>query len=384
MKVLHVIASIDPKSGGPVEVLKSVSDVFSAAGIYSEVVTLDSENAEYLDEFPLVVTALGSYAAGYSYSKLLKSWLHKNGARFDFVILHGLWNYSSFGAWRGLRDLEVPYFIFTHGMLDPWFKAHKPFKHILKQLYWLIIEGRILKDARGVLFTCDEERELARGSFWGWNAYTELVVRTGIPDVPAEADSLISEFFQVFPEISGRKFILFLSRIHPKKGCDLLIEAFIRTAHDYPETDLVIAGPDQVGLRLELEKRVGDAGLKDRVFWLGMIAGNVKWGAFRAAEAFILPSHQENFGIVVVEALACSTPVLMTDKVNIWREVMLGGGGLVENDDLTGITSLIDLFGKLSSDERLEMGRRARQTFLNKFEIRKMDKDILKLVGLAP
>ena len=102
-----------------------------------------------------------------------------------------------------------------------------------------------------------------------------------------------------------------------------------------------------------------------------MLTGDVKWGAFRGAKAFVLPSHQENFGIVVAEAMAAGTPVLITDKVNIWREVQKSGGGLVEADDAAGIERLLQKFLALSDAERAEMGRLARTGFLEYFEIGK-------------
>lgn len=110
------------------------------------------------------------------------------------------------------------------------------------------------------------------------------------------------------PRLRSRRYILFLSRIHEKKRCDLLVEAFARVAPAHPDVDLVIAGPDQIGLQAKLQHQAQNLGIADRIHWAGLMIGDPKWGALRGCDAFILPSHQENFGVAVAEALACGRP----------------------------------------------------------------------------
>ena len=155
----------------------------------------------------------------------LVPWLELNARRFDVVVLHGLWNYSSFGSWRGLRKGPTPYYIFAHGMMDPWFRERYPLKHLAKQIFWTLAEGRVLRDAQSVLFTCEEERVRARGVFKG-HPYKERVVLFGTADPEGDPDRQKHEFLSAFPDLRDRSFLLFLSRIHPKKGCDLLLQAF--------------------------------------------------------------------------------------------------------------------------------------------------------------
>ena len=115
-----------------------------------------------------------------------------------------------------------------------------------------------------------------------------------------------------------------------------------------------------------------------------MLAGNLKWGAFSAADAFILPSHQENFGIAVVEALACGTPVLISNKVNIWREIVADEAGYVENDDLAGTTRLIERWVSTAPDVRAAMKGNARECFARHFEINRATDSLLKVLGDRP
>jgi glycosyltransferase involved in cell wall biosynthesis len=261
------------------------------------------------------------------------------------------------------------YFVFTHGMMDPWFRRTYPIKHLIKQLFWLFGEGRLLAGARSVLFTTQEERRLAQGQFLGWSSYRETVVGYGTAPPPPATIAQEAAFRAATPGLGGRAYLLFLSRIHRKKGCDLLVEAFAKVADQRPDLDLVIAGPDQEGLVAALQARAQALGIGERIHWPDMLRGDAKWGAFRGADAFVLPSHQENFGIVVAEALGCGTPVLITDKVNIWREVEAGQAGLVETDDIAGVEKLLVRWIETPAADRQAMAARARSVFMKDFDV---------------
>jgi glycosyltransferase involved in cell wall biosynthesis len=162
-----------------------------------------------------------------------------------------------------------------------------------------------------------------------------------------------------------------MGRIHPKKGCDLVIEAFAKILASHPEWHLVIAGPDQVGWQDELSHRVAQLDLEPRVTWTGMLSGATKWGALRSAEVFMLPSHQENFGIAVAEALAVGLPVLISNKVNIWREIDADGAGIVSQDTLGGACTLLQSYLEMPAEKKLAMRQAAQNCFDQRFEIKK-------------
>jgi glycosyltransferase involved in cell wall biosynthesis len=219
-----------------------------------------------------------------------------------------------------------------------------------------------------VLFTCEEERRLAQGSFLG-PGYIERVVAFGTPDAPPGAVVQRSAFRQALPGLGDRPYLLFLGRMHPKKGGNLLVEAFAGLADLYPNVDLVMAGPDDMGLEASLQSFVAAHDLLQRIHWPGLLGGDVKWGALREATAFVLPSHQENFGIAVAEAMACGIPVAISNKVNIWREILAGGGGIVGEDTteatLTSLKTILDM----SQPARIAMGEAARRTYESHFTI---------------
>ncbi len=277
-----------------------------------------------------------------------------------------MWQHHGFAAWRAWRGARGPRFVFAHGMLDPWFKRTYPRKHLKKWLYWPWAEYRLLRSARAVFFTCEEERRLARESFWLYRV-NEAVSTLGIEEPPGDGGALRAKFFARFPELCGRRLILFLGRIAPKKGCDLLLRAFEKLSSSHPDAALIMAGPGEPEYVQELKRLVPNPG--GSVHWLGMLTGDLKWGALHSAETFVLPSHQENFGIAVVEALACGKPVLISDKVNIWREIVEDRAGWAAPDTLEGVTRLLEEWLSRDAIERDTASQRARKSFETRFQI---------------
>ena len=368
MRILHSTRSVNPDGGGVVEAVKQFSLAHQRQGHTVEVVSLDAPGSPWVRDFPLPIHAFGPGRGKYGYSAQLVPWLKMNRERFDAVIVDGLWQYNVFGVWRACVGTATPYFVFPHGMLDPWFKRTYPLKHLKKWLYWPWAEYRVLRDARAVFFTCEEEKRLARESFWLYRA-NETVASLGLAEPPGDPATQRALFLQKFPNLREKRLLLFLGRLHVKKGCDLLIEAFAAVAKKNPALHLVVAGPDQTGWQATLQERARVLGLAERITWPGMLSGDLKWGAIRAAETFILPSHQENFGLAVVEALACGVPVLLSDKVNIWREIVDDHAGVVADDSLTGTTKLMETWASNSTETLKKMRVDARACFGKRFEI---------------
>ncbi len=368
MKILHVISSVDPRGGGPIEGINQIARVQVTRGHVVEIASIDDPADPMLAASSLPVYALGPPITYYRYSPRLVPWLRANAHRYDAVIVNGLWQYGSYATWRALHGTDTPYFVFTHGMLDPWFKQAYPLKHLKKWLFWPWADYRVLRDAAAVFFTCEEERLLARRSFWLYRC-NEAVVGYGTATPAGNPETQGAAFLARFPELGNKRLLLFLSRIHEKKGCDLLIEAFAAVCARDARLHLVMAGPDQTGWKTALSARAEQLDIADRITWTGMLSGELKWGAYHSAEAFVLPSHQENFGIVVAEALACGLPVLISNKVNIWREIESSNAGIIADDTLAGTKSLLERWLTLSVAERQRMRNAATQCFSSHFEI---------------
>lgn len=361
------------------EALRQSALALHDLGHLSHIVTADRACAPWLTDFPGQIHALGPSLGNYRYTPRLRPWLERNVRHYDAVIACGIWQYQSLAVRRAALRGGVPYFVFVHGALDPWFKREFPLKHLKKWLYWPWAEYLVLRDGSAVLFCSEEERLLARQSFWLYRA-KEATVDNGIKAPAGDPEAERQAFLTAYPALRGRRVLLFISRLHRKKGLDLLIEAFGQVAGSDLRLHLVVAGPDQEGLRAGLESRARTLGIAERITWTGMLTGDARWGAYYAAEAFCLPSHSENFGMVVAEALARGLPVLISDKVNIWREIEADRAGFVATDTLAGTVSLLTRWLDLSESERRAMGERARACFASRFEIHRATEKLLSVI----
>jgi glycosyltransferase involved in cell wall biosynthesis len=375
LRLLHCISSVNPANGGPIEGLKQLSSVYNAKGYSVEIVSLDHPDAPWVKTCPFKVHALGpTYIGKWAYAPKLTNWMKAHTSDFGLVIVNGIWQYHAFGIWRALKGTNLPYFVFTHGMLDPWFKRNYPLKHLKKWLFWPWAEYRVLRDSAGVLFTCEEERRLARQSFWLYQC-KEHVVTYGTNRPPLDREPQVRAFLERFPQLQGKRCLLFLGRVHEKKGADLLFKATARVKalrpQQFANVQLVMAGPADHSYGQEMRSLAQTLGLADQTTWTGMIQGDLKWGAFQQAEAFVLPSHQENFGIAVAEALACQLPVLISNQVNIWREVVDAKAGYAEPDTLDGTVQLLLRWLDTEPQQWQQMRAAGRQCFESRFVIEK-------------
>jgi glycosyltransferase involved in cell wall biosynthesis len=387
MNLLHVISSMDPAFGGLSQAVRNLVGPLKKLGVDSEVVSLDDPSNAFIKEDAFRIHAIGPWKGPWSYSANLSPWLKDNLDKFDAVIIHGLWLYHGYSTAKSIREFRSiktdtrhrarpRLFVMPHGMLDPYFQRaeERKLKAFRNWIYWKVIESKVVNGSDGLLFTCEEERELARQPFRPYKPKREINVGLGIQAPPLHVQGMDVSFQTKCPEVMGRTYILFLGRIHEKKGVDVLIKSF-RTIRSISASSqnvvLVIAGPGMDSSYGQSMKKLveEDETLRATVFFPGMLRGDAKWGAFYGCTAFILPSHQENFGISVVEALACEKPVLISNQVNIWREIEDGRGGIVASDTLEGTTALLSKWVALSQEQQKQMGQNAKSVFEKKFAI---------------
>lgn len=380
MRILHIIGSMDPKNGGPVEGIFRRARYLLQMGYSVEVLTLDAPDAPFLrDILPLKVHAVGPGRGRFGYGPGLRRWLVENVSAYDHVFVHGLWQYHGIGTARVLWSLNKPYYVFAHGMLDPWFKERYPLKHLKKWIYWLIAEYWVLRRAKFVLFTTEEERIRSRDSFCLYHV-NERVVSYGTSEPPHVSPEIVEQVRHEVKGGRGGRIVLFLGRIHPKKGCDLLIRAFA-AARRLSEIQLVMAGPVEQAYKDQLTELALGLGVADDIVWLGLVTGDRKWALLRVADVFMLPSHQENFGVAVAEALGSGLPVVISDKVNIWREVLDDGAGLVGDDTEEGARESLSRWLMLEPAQTRKMAECARSSFEKRYSIVAMANGLLSVIS---
>src|SRR5215212_2255575 len=211
MRILRCIRSLDPALGGPQEAVRQSCLGLGGMGHSVEIICLDEPDAPWIRDYPAKVYALGPTrmtfravsSEPYQLSRKFMRWMRTYAGKYDAIIVDQLWQFTDFATWFVLRKDTIPYFIYPHGTLDPWYKNRFPAKHVKKWLYWLLIEYRVLRDARAVLYTSEQEKALARqSSFWPYQA-EEAVVGLPIEVLPGDLhyqDYRQRLFFKRFPE----------------------------------------------------------------------------------------------------------------------------------------------------------------------------------------
>ena len=424
-RLLRVIPSMNSIAGGPVQGIRNMTPWLARRGWSSEAVTMDSPHEQWIHHSALKIHALGPCSTPLRFAPTMLPWMERHLQDYEAVIVHGLWLWPSIATWIAIQRLQKKtlrlaisstsfpptYFVMPHGMLDPWFQRDKSrrWKALRNSVYWHLIEKKVIRDASGVLFTCEQELQLARCSFSDYRPKREINIGYGVPDPPAHSDAMDQAFYETclrFPK--GQPYLLYLGRIHPKKGVDLLIRAYAKVFGDLPKAEgdgvegsdkgadpafqfpapnsqlpaLVIAGPGlDTSYGAKIRNLVHESRCGDCIHFPGMLTGNAKWGAFFSCEAFVLGSHQENFGIAVAEALSCGKPVLISNQVNICTEVETAGAGYVKPDTLDGMAALLREWKMTPTTVRKEMGMNSKKLFETRFHARAAAEDLHSILA---
>jgi len=375
---------MNPSSGGPAQGIRNNIPFWRKYGLEANVLSLDDATLEFVIKDRII--GLGTTNNKWAYSPVLMPWLLENLSKYNVVLINGLWLYHSYAVTKAItilkkrakvNNIDVPkVYIMPHGMLDPYFQKapERRLKAIRNTIYWHIIEKYVISKADGILFTCEEELELAKTTFKGYTPKTTYNVGYGIITPPSFSNNQVLAFYSKCPAIVSKTFFLFLSRIHPKKGVDILIKAYA-ACYEYcidkniAISELVIAGPGMdTDYGRDLKVLLDHYPIiRDKVHFPGMLQGDAKWGAIYACEMFVLPSHQENFGIAIVEAMACHKAVLITNRVNIWREIKDSNSGIVVNDDLVSTTEGLIEWQKKVKQEKVAIENNAFLTYQTHF-----------------
>ena len=269
----------------------------------------------------------------------------------DCVINSGtLWSHLGFLPWRATVRRRIPSLTYVRGLLDPWAFNFKPWR---KRIYWHTIGKRILRDSTIVIALSDSERAALRRL--RVSNRIEVIPNGAFLDTGPSPRTLVDT---KMAELRGRRYVLFLGRIHPKKGVDLLVRAIANGAFERERLAFVIAGPLDAEYAVEWQQLLVSARLNDAVVIPGAVRGELKAALLRNAECFVLPSHSEGLPVAVLEALAAGCPVVISRQCNL-PEVEAARAGIVIDPEVGELTSAIQ---NVLADEgrRNEMREQAR------------------------
>jgi glycosyltransferase involved in cell wall biosynthesis len=340
VRILHVLGTLSPHYGGPATLLPQLAKAQAAAGhqVVIATTTTDYPTGTYhkpgWDTLPDSEVAVFFASVDYAplqISRSLTTFLRRNIRDFDVVTLHGLYRFPSTAAGFLARRRGVPYIVVPHGALDPFLFARSTTGKLrLKRLYERLFELPNLQAAAAIHYTAEEERE--RASFLNLRS-PSFVVPNGLDWQPYRAlpprGALRARW-----GLGEAPIVLFLGRLHLKKGLDLLVPAFDKVRRNEPDAQLVIAGPENDDYGKTVRGWVTERRLDSVVHFVGPLNAQDVVQAFVDADVFVLPSYTENFGVAVAEAMACTCPVVISDQVNIHTAISEVGAGIVTKCDV--------------------------------------------------
>ena len=348
LNVLHVTPSMSPSWGGPAVVASELTTELVRKGVRCEIVTAHGYRVG-TGQVPTLGVPITSFATELparlwaGYSREVSRFLNDRANSFDLIHIHEIWHYPAFAAFCAARKYRIPYMVTIHGELSEWGLRQKALK---KRIYRLCLLDRMLRSA-GILhaITDTEKKQILN---LGYDAPV-VVTPNGIEPSRFEALPSPLSFMQRFPELKGKRVILFMGRLHPKKGLDILARSFSMIVRRFDNAVLLVVGPDKFGTRAAMQSILHAEGLLDRSIFTGLLTGRDKLAAMSCADLFVLPSHSDVLGIAVLEAMAARLPVVITTKCE-FPEVSENEAGLVVETDEASIAAGIS---RLLEDEPL-------------------------------
>lgn len=377
MRILHVITSLDPRDGGPPVVAERLAAAQAALGHRVGILS-------YADPAPEAVERVRKSTAGVpGFDRVeqfgippdsgvlgtfrapnLRAWLAVNLHDFDYLHLHGVWNPILPHVASAARGLSKPYAVVPHGMLDPWCLTGQGFaKASKKRLALSLVYKRMLDGASFIHVLNTDEGRLMQPLALTPPAVT---LPNGVFESEVSPLPLVGTFRAKHPELANDPYILFLSRLHFKKGLDYLADAFATVLRTHPASRLVIAGPDDgmIAPLTEQLKSLGNASA--RTHFVGSLYGQDKLAAFVDCSVFALPSRQEGFSMAITEALSCRRPVVISDQCH-FPEVHEARAGYVVPVGAAPTAEALHTALSLSASEATAMGERGRELIMSRF-----------------
>ncbi|MEA5526350.1 glycosyltransferase [Nodularia spumigena] len=368
MKILMVVPALGEVYGGPSKSVLELTEAIGKQGVSIDIITTNANGYKSLDVQLLSWNITQNYRiqyfpywnfVDYKFSWSLTSWLFKNVGDYDLVHTNAIFSYPVLPAYWSCQFAKVPYIVTPRGMLEPWALAYKSWK---KKLYFNLLEKPALTKASYMQMLASTEAE----------GIESLALKTPLVIVPngihrEDFTSFPSSeiFYREFPETRNKTLIIFLGRIDPKKGLDLLAPAFAQAQAKFPETHLIVAGPDNTGFLSTAESYFMEAGCKNAVTFTGMLTGTLKYASLAAANIYVAPSYSEGFSMSVLEGMAAGLPCVITTGCNFPEAGMANAASIVD----INVDQIANALLQLLQEPILakEMGDRARQFILENY-----------------
>lgn len=375
MKILHIAASLDPERGGPSTVVTKLTEALADKGIDVSVFAPSKEakatrtynqNDIQITIFPLSYLSRVWPFHSFEFTRALR----KHIFDFDLIHIHEIWHYPLFASFQAAKQASKPYLVTTHGTLEPYCLKIKPIRKIL---YSALFAKKILKQAAAFHAVSDEEVKDITDYTDNKNIYC-IPNGLNIQDLENAPDK--KEIEIMYPEVKGKKKILFLGRIHPKKGLDILAKAFANIAQKREDVCLLIVGPDNNSYQSRIEKILAGKGVLDKTVFTGTLTEKPKLAALSGADIFVLPSYSEGFSMSILEAMACGLPVVITKKCNFPQVESIQAGRIIHNNVPELTNTIIELLD--NPELRNSMGSMGRKLVRDKYTWNKLADEMIR------
>lgn len=374
MRILHVAASLSSRRGGPSSMIAGLTGALARQGAEVSVFAVSDNEAPVPMDSSIKLRLFnknGLSSIWPYFSRDMAEALRAEVKDFDVIHIHELWHYPHYAASRAALRYAKPYLVTVHGMLDPWCLNHKAFK---KMIFSALLEKRILSQSAGLHAVAEKEVDHIRCFVDHRNIFyiPNAIEPSGFRFTP----DTLRVFSAQYPELDEKKVVLFLGRLHPIKGLDLLARAFAGMALDRQDVHLLIVGPDSDGYKGRFMEMLKSAGVLVKTTFTGILEGEAKLSALARADIFVLPSYSEGFSMSILEAMFCRLPVVITRGCNFPEVESSGAGLVVASDDLAIGKAVGDLIDNPAL--RQSMGERGYKLVLDKFTWDKIASQMLK------
>ncbi len=379
MKVLFVIPALGSVYGGPSKSVIELAEALGQHDITIDIVTTNANGNATLDVPLQTWLTENSYRiryfpywnlGDYKFSLRFTNWIFQHVTDYDLVHTNAIFSYPVLPAYWACQYHHVPYMVTPHGMLEPWALAYKAGK---KRFYFALLEKPALQRANAMHMLASSEAK--RVQTLRLNPPL-AIIPNGIHRSDFEPLADPELFYQQFPETRGKTLILFLGRIDPKKGLDLLAPAFAQTHQQFPDTHLIVAGPDNTHFLPTAKSYFAQANCPEAVTFTGMLTGPLKYAALAAANLYTAPSYSEGFSMSVLEGMASGLPCVITTGCNFPEAVTAQAAYAVEAKAEAIASALIQCLN--NPEDAKAMGQRARQFILENYTWKKVATQLIE------
>jgi len=383
MKILHIIPAIAFRYGGPSKAVINICGVLKKNNIECDIATTNADGKGSLDielgkivNYQNISTIFFSrnFSEAFKYSSSLAKWLERNIVNYDLAHIHAVFSHSTIAASKSCIKNKVPYIIRPLGSLDPWSLKQK---RILKTILWKIFIKKLFDESSGIHYTTNSEMDLAN-KFYNENG-KGFVIPLGV-DRDLNNHKTDNSFSDKYSFLKDNPYILILSRIHKKKGLELFIECFMNivSRSEYKNWKLVIAGDGDGDYIKKIHKIISDLLANDKIYMTGWVNNSEKYFLLENSNLLAMPSHQENFGLSLIEAMSLGIPVLISEFVNTAKDIKEANAGWIVGLNRVAIENkLIEVFD--NEKERLKRGRNGINLVNSKYNWSNIGKELIEI-----